>query len=74
MPEITFQLAKRNFQLKDLQNPSASGLLAFFSASVQIIDYLSDSFSPKEVIAHVMSTSTVTFFSATSFYLTQYII
>lgn len=38
VPEITFQLAKRYFQLKDLRNPSASGLLAFFSASLQIID------------------------------------
>lgn len=74
VPETTFQLAKRNFQLKDLQNRSASGLLAFFSASAQIINYLSDSFSPKDVIAHVMSTGTVPFFSATSFYLSQYII
>lgn len=65
VPEIMFQQAKRNFQLKDLQNPSVSGLLAFFSASLQIISYLSDSFSPKEVIAHITSTGTVTFFSAT---------
>lgn len=40
VPEITFQLAKRNFQLKDLEKPSASVLTAFFSAPVQIIIYL----------------------------------
>lgn len=46
--QMMFQLGKKDFSTQRFTNPSASGLFSFFSTSVQIADYLSDSFSQKK--------------------------
>lgn len=67
VPEITFQLAKRNFSTQRFAKSACFRTACFFFC------LCADNFFPKEVIVHVMPAGTETLFSATSFYLSQLI-